>query len=69
LPGGLTREHIADAMVTAVEDRSPSPSIGHHWKYVLSLSPEEAHGLSSTHTEDAMDFKKEMNQQFYRDVL
>jgi hypothetical protein len=66
------REQMADTVVTAVEE-----SIAVEARLaaiaeirVVIVHPEEAHGLlSSTHTEDVMDFKKGSNQQFYRDVL
>jgi hypothetical protein len=66
------RERIADSVVTAVEE-----SIAIEARLatvaeirVVIVHPEEAHGLlSSTHTEDDMEFKKGSDQHFYRDVL
>jgi hypothetical protein len=69
---GDARERVADGVVTAVEE-----SIAINARLaaveeirVVIVHPEEAHGLlSSTHTEDVMDFKKGPNRRFYRDVL
>lgn len=69
---GDSRERVADAVVTAVEE---SIAINARLAAVEEISvviihPEEAHGLlSSTHTEDVLDFKKGPNRRFYRDVL
>src|SRR5579863_641347 len=66
------RERVANAVVTAVEE---SIAINARLAAVeeiriVFVHPEEAHGLlSSTHTEDVMDFRKGPNQQFYWDVL
>ena len=66
------RERVANAVVAAVEE-----SIATNARLatveeirVVIVHPQEAHGLlSSTHSEDVMDFRKGPNQQFYRDVL
>jgi hypothetical protein len=66
------RERVAKAVVAAVEE-----SIATNARLatveeirVVIVHPQEAHGLlSSTHSEDVMDFRKGPNQQFYRDVL
>src|SRR5579863_7663635 len=62
---GDSRERVADAVVTAVEE---SIAINARLAAVEEISvviihPEEAHGLlSSTHTEDVLDFKKGPNR-------
>jgi hypothetical protein len=66
------RERVAHAVVAAVEE-----SIATNARFttveeirVVFVHPAEAHGLlSSTHTEDVMDFRKGPNQRFYWNVL
>lgn len=66
------RERVAGIVVTAVEE---SMTINARLAAVREIRvvivhPEEAHGLlSSTHTEDVLDFKMGANRQFFRDVL
>ncbi len=66
------RAHIADAVVAAVERSIASePRMATVAEIrVVIVHPEEGHGLlSSTHTEEAMEFTKGSNQRFHRDVL
>jgi hypothetical protein len=70
--GDDAREHIADTVVAAVEKSiaiEPRMATIAEIRVVI-VHPEEGHGLlSSTHTEEAMEFKKGSNQQFHREVL
>lgn len=67
-----TRERVANAVVAAVQlSMSTNTRLAAVVEIRLAIvHPEMAHGLlSSTHTEDVLDFKKGASQQFYWDVL
>jgi hypothetical protein len=67
-----TRERVANAVVAAVQlSMATNARLAAVEEIrVVIIHPEIAHGLlSSTHTEDVLDFRKGPNQQFYWDVL